>query len=350
MDGAGIGTYLHNILPRIVAARASWQFTVITTRPSTRTAALARYENVEFAPCRSTIYSLSEQAELPTRAPRRASLFWSPHYNIPILSRAPIAVTVHDVAHLALPEFFPGVAKRFYAKRMFAAVRDRARAVMFDSDFTAREFERLVGRPRLGCTIPLGVDESWFNTSTQPAAAKRPYLLFIGSVKPHKNLPALMAAFERVAGSIPHDLVVIGATRGQRTIDHSALASGARLGHRVKFLDRVDDAVLRGYVQRATGLVFPSLYEGFGLPPLEAMAAGCPPVVSNAGSLPEVCGDAALYCDPLDVDDIARQLMRIVSDESLRCSLIQRGRLRAAEFTWAQAAERTLGVLESILG
>jgi glycosyltransferase involved in cell wall biosynthesis len=144
-------------------------------------------------------------------------------------------------------------------------------------------------------------------------------------------------------------LVVIGEHDRQRTIDDEALRSAAHLGDRVKIQGIVDDATLKQYVACAAALVFPSLYEGFGLPPLEAMAAGCPCIVSTAASLPEVCGDAVLYCDPRDPGSIAQQIMRLVREPALSAQLREAGRARAAEFTWERAALNTADALERAL-
>ena len=346
LEHAGIGTYIRNVVPRTIAKRPAWRFTLLAPRLWRRAPAWARSPNVAVVVCSTSIYSLGEQLELPFRTPPRVNVYWSPHYNIPLFSRAPLVVTVHDVAHLALADIHAGALRQLYATRMFGAVRARARAIMFDSAFTAREFSRLVGEPTESTVIHLGVDASWGRAADEPPAHDRPYLLFVGSVKPHKNLLGLLQAFESLVERIEHDLVIIGAHSGQRTIDTRAMTFAARLGSRVQFFEGVDDARLKRYVGGAFALVLPSLYEGFGLPALEAMAGGCPCIVSSSASLPEVCGDAALYCDPRSPDDIAAQIVRLVRDPQLRERLVRAGRDRAAEFDWDLTADRTTAVLE----
>src|SRR5205823_7949279 len=125
---------------------------------------------------------------LPRRSPRAADLFWSPHYNIPLFSRAPLVVTVHDVAHLALANMYGGGVRRIYARHMFGAVRRAARAIIFDSAFTREQFQSFIGRPEgATATIHLGVDESCSAPTLEPSPTARPYLLLGGSVQPHKN-------------------------------------------------------------------------------------------------------------------------------------------------------------------
>ena len=122
---AGIGTYIRNVVPRVVERRSDWHFTLLVPRNAEQFHRWSALANVTVVPCDSHIYSLAEQFELPARTPRRASLFWAPHYNIPLLSRVPLVVTIHDVAHLALADMYGGALRQIYARRMFAAVRTR---------------------------------------------------------------------------------------------------------------------------------------------------------------------------------------------------------------------------------
>ena len=151
------------------------------------------------APCASDIYTIARAARAAAAERRAASdLFWSPHYNVPVLSRAPLVVTVHDVCHLAMTELYGGAARLAYARFMFGTVRRRAREILFDSDFTRAEFVRHVGEPRRSTTVLLGVDPSWRSAPTSRRPHPRPYVLFVGSAKPHKNLVALIRAFRQL--------------------------------------------------------------------------------------------------------------------------------------------------------
>jgi len=341
---AGIGTYIRNVVPRVVAARPDWRFTLLAP-PGVEDdwgAATVRA-------CTSDIYTVGEQVELAARTPR-SDLFWSPHYNIPIAVRSPLVVTVHDVGHLALPEMYGGPLRQGYARFMFGSVKRRAREIIFDSDFTRAEFLRLVGQPRRWATIPLGVDASWSALPRAPSPHPRPYLLFVGSTKPHKNIGALLRAFESLAATSDVDLIIVGGQAKQRTIDTAALHLAGELGARVRVVSGAPDDAVKQFVANAAALVLPSLYEGFGLPALEAMAAGAPCIVSNAASLPEVGGHAVLYCDPRDPADIARQIQRLLTDTPLRDALVAAGRARAARFSWDTTASMTLAVLERALG
>jgi glycosyltransferase involved in cell wall biosynthesis len=282
--------------------------------------------------------------------PRDADLIWSPHYNISLLNRSPLMVTVHDVFHLAMPQYVPRIHRRLYAKAMFSVLKTKARIVLCDSEFTKRELTRLTGiDSRKIRVIHLGVDQDWFGEEKADRPHPRPYVLSVGNVKPHKNLTALMSAMRRIVDKIPQDLVIVGKREGFITMDEEVAGHAELLGDRVTFTGRIEETLLKQYYIHADCLVFPSLYEGFGLPPVEAMACGCPALVSNAASLPEVCGDAALYFDPHSPDDLAAKLVMLIEDSALRDSLHSKGLARAKGFTWENTARDTLSALNTAL-
>lgn len=353
---AGVGTYIRQLLPRVVSRLPDAAFTVVA-RPREDLAAWMPAEpgwaeRVRVVRASSDIYSLRQHWELGALTRReRPDLWWVPHYDVPRFLGAPFVATVHDVAHLALGEMYGGPLRTSYARLMFGRVRRHARRIIFVSRFTQTEFVRLVGEPSSEhAVIHSGVDDVWSAPAAEPESPlDRPYLLFLGSVKPHKNLSSLLAAFEQISAEIPHHLVIVGANAGLRTGDALAARIPPSLVGRVRITGSVDESLLHRYMAHATALVLPSLYEGFGLPPLEAMAAGCACIVSAAASLPEVCGPAAVYCDPHDPADIARQIRRVIADSGLHERLVAAGREHARRFRWQTAAEKTAAVLASAL-
>jgi glycosyltransferase involved in cell wall biosynthesis len=350
VGAAGIGTYLRNLLPRVIAAKPDWQLTLLGRSQELNQFDWAQREHVSLVSCEAPIYGLAEQVQLAARIPRNTDLMWSPHYNIPLSHRGPLLVTVHDLCHLALPQFVAGAHRRAYARFMFGAIRRRASRIVCDSEFTKRELCRLVGyREPEPVTVHLGVNPRWFRIEAATRPHPRPYILFVGNVKPHKNLVTLIRAFETVARSVPHDLVVVGRQSGLLTGDPAALRAAEALGQRVRFTGEVSDESLEQFFLNADAFVFPSLYEGFGLPPLEAMACGCPTVVAQAGSLPEVCGNAALYFNPCDSSELAAAILRLLTSEALRQELRQRGRSHAAHYDWDRCANATLGLIEELV-
>jgi glycosyltransferase involved in cell wall biosynthesis len=347
-DAPGIGTYLRNLVPRVIAARPSWRFLLLGDASTIERAGWSALHNVGVRQIAASIYSVSEQAALRPRRDARVDAFWSPHYNVPLWGRTPLVVTVHDLIHLARPEFTQHAAKRAYAQLMFQSIRRRAAAILAVSEFTKSEFLRLVGTPSGRITVVHNGVDTWWSRGSNASVSRpsAPYIICVSSLKPHKNLGALIDAFTTLRDRIPHNLLIVGRVDGMRTVDNAVIARARVQGDRLQLLGEVSDAALRSLIAGATALVHPSLYEGFGLPPLEAMAAGCPCLVSRITAMPEICGDAALYCDPLDTSDIASRLYQLVMDHRLRSDLVVRGRARAAQFQWSRAAEFTLEALD----
>jgi glycosyltransferase involved in cell wall biosynthesis len=172
-------------------------------------------------------------------------------------------------------------------------------------------------------------------------------LVFVGLVKPHKNLLGLLRAFQSITDRVPHRLIIVGRQSGLREVDHAAIDLARRLAPRV---DLRADIALPGLIELVAGaelLVQPSFHEGFGLPPLEAMAVGTPVLASRAGAMPEVCGDAARYCDPESSADIARRIVEVLGDATLRNTMRERGLARAKLFSWQRCAHLTSEVVLS---
>lgn len=350
INSSGIGVYLKNVLPLLIAQEITGKYYLIGRREEIRRFPWATGGNVEIIDLKSPIYSAAEQLELGVRIPAAVKLFWSPHYNIPLLYRGRLVATVHDVCHLAMPRYIDGLHKRAYARFMFAGLIKKAAAIICVSRFTMDELVKHTGAAA-NKIFPIhnGCAAKWFALTAGERPHPRPYLLFVGNVKPHKNLGALIKAFALVKDSIGHDLVIVGKKDGFITGDGDALLTGHAVGERVVFTDAISDDLLEQYFAHASALVFPSLYEGFGLPPLEAMACGCPVITSRAASMPEVCSDAAVYCDPCSVEDIADKILMLTSSDLLRQTLSKRGRERAQAFSWEKCADQTAEVLRMAL-
>lgn len=345
-QSSGIGTVLREVSQRLIGANPSWRFILLGDPKSLAARGWTDVPHVQIRAFTAPIYSLREQLTFPVIA---CDVLWSPHYNMPLRRQGKRLVTVHDVAHLVLPEMRKSPAKQLYARSMLAQVRRAADVVVFVSEFTMSEFHRLVGTPNgRELIIPDGVDESWFDIRRK-AAPDRPYILFVGNIKPYKNLSRLMDAFGRIRNEVSHDLLIVGRKEGFKTADRTVLSRIGEFEGRLHFTGEVSDEALKQIYAGADAVVLPSLYEGFGLPPVEAMAAGCPALVSRVASMPEVCLDAALYCDPTDVADIAVQLKRIVTDQALRHSLQVQGLKRARELTWTNCSKGYEAAIRSLL-
>lgn len=347
---SGIGTYLTHIIPGILDSFTENKVCLMGTESDLRWIVGVSNSRVRIIEANAEMYSLSEQWDYVRKIPKQTTLYFSPHYNIPMFYYGKMLVTVHDLFHLAMPGFVHGLHKKLYARLMFNVVRKKANAIITVSNFTRLELIRLTGQGKQPI-IPIhhGVDENWFSIPKSESPHHRPYILFVGNIKPHKNLGALVKAFGSISNRISHDLVLVGKKEGFITGDKAVAVDAQDLSGRVHFTGRVDDMQLRRYFSHADALVFPSLYEGFGLPPLEAMAAGCPVLVSSAASLPEVCGDAALYCDPYSIEDISHKIMELLTNGSLRDDLRNKGLTHARQFTWEKCCDQTCKIIRNLL-
>jgi len=347
---SGIGTYIVNLLPHVIESISFMPITLLGRNEELSQFPWIRRSNINVIEFNEPIYSIQEQVGMSRKIPKQTKLFWSPHYNIPLLYSGKLLVTVHDVFHLAMKEYVGGIHKRMYAKLMFNALSRKASHIICVSDFTKNQFIQYTGSAKSPITtIHNGVNSSWFRPADFREQSETPYLLYVGNVKPHKNLGNLLTAFSKVMHLIPHNLVIVGRREGFITGDQAIVNQSEALGDRIQFTGYISDEELKKYFSNASAFVFPSVYEGFGLPPLEAMACGCPVLVSNRASLPEVCGDAAQYFDPIDPKDIAEKIMMVVNDRRLRDKLVQAGLEQSQKFNWDISRDRTMEKIRSLL-
>ena len=285
--------------------------------------------------------NLWEQVDLPRLA--RGGLLFSPA-NIGPYFHPRQVVTIHDASVFAVPEAYslPFRSKYRLIYRRMARI---ARKIITVSAFSRRELMRFCGmREEQLVVIPEG-SEHFASIPPDESILRRTelegrrYFLGVSSQSPHKNLPGILAAF-RALGREDVALALAGGTFGRvfNTAELDLPPGAWRLGY-------VSDGELRALYQHALGYVFPTFYEGFGLPVLEAMSSGCPVICSNGSSLPEVGGDAVLYCDPRDPEDIARQMRALCDDPALRVALAEKGARQAQAFSWETAARQTWDVL-----
>ena len=276
----------------------------------------------------------------------------APAYTAPFWSGAPVVLTIHDVSYARHPEWYP--YKRDLLRRAFyrRSARGAAR-ILTDSSFSADEIVAAYAvRPERITVAPLGVDSAFSPADGTraldlPAAVREPYLLHVGDLHERRNLAvvvdALLAARQHFGAAPALSLVLAGVDRGLGA-GLCAIAAEADAPDAVVLLGTVSEERLRTLYRGATALVYPSLYEGFGLPPLEAMASGTPVIASNCASIPEVVGDAGMLLPPTDVRAWTDAILSVVRDEALRRRMRAAGLQRASTFTWQRTARITLDV------
>jgi glycosyltransferase involved in cell wall biosynthesis len=262
-------------------------------------------------------------------------------------------VTVHDLQHHDLPKFFSPLERALRRLTYDSAAR-RATAVVTPSRFCRDRIVDLLGVPSAQVeVVPWGIDHERFATAATRVERRlrelgldRPYLVYPANLWPHKNHDRLIDALGAVGGR-DLDLVLTGQTYG-RLDPLLARASRAGVGEHVRHLGYLETELLPAVYRGARGMVFPSLYEGFGTPPLEAMACGCPVASSTRGSLGEVCGDAVLPIEPESIESIAAAIEAVCFDEELRARLRTQGLARARLFSWEAAAARHTAIYERV--
>ncbi len=348
---SGIGTYIRGVLGEWARnpPQASFSLSLITSKKEP-------YEGGPWPtyPLSSKFYSVSEQFSIPgAYAKSGASLLHVPHYNLPAALASHCVVTVHDLIHLKFPEFLPSRLAWLYAQSFFRFWIPRARAILTVSQNTKRDLMELLKIPESKITVsPLGVPVGF---RKQPLAMVWPqlktlnlqegYFLYVGNLKEFKNVPRLLEAYQLLRKKHPDTapLVLVGRNFIPGFEQKMKETPG------VRWLSEVDQKALPALYAGAYALVFPSLYEGFGLPVLEAMACGTPVICSNRGSLPEVAGNAALLVDPLSLENISEAMQRILIEPGLTERLCQLGLEQSAQFSWKTTAQKTWNLYESLL-
>ncbi len=350
-QAAGISTYIRGILHGLRTAGHAADLVVLASRKDRSNDLDWTTRHVVWTPCHHRWERWALGAEL---AGLRVEVLHSPDFIPPARfgRRWARVITVHDLAFLRFPDLLTGDSQRYY-RQIGGAVAEAERIIAV-SETTRRDLLDLVAPGSAGqiFVVPEGVGPE-FQPMDETSAARQvaerfglrqPYFLFVGTREPRKNLPRLLRAFARFQDEVGRGRVelALAGSRGWRNDELEAAI--ARAGEAVRVLGRVDRRDLVSLYNGALALVLVSLYEGVGLPVLEAMACGRPTLVSDGGALPEIVGDAGLIVDAADDEAICAGLRRLWDDPELRRELATRGRQRAAQFDWTAAAQQTFAV------
>jgi glycosyltransferase involved in cell wall biosynthesis len=356
----GIGTYIRNLLRHLARLDADSEYVLLCHEDDLGIAAeLGPNFRAVIEP--SPNYSIREQIHVPWVLRReRPDVFHSPHYVLPPAIRCRSVVTIHDTIHLTLPQYLPNRMAYVYAKAsMWSASRLSSR-ILTVSEASKRDIVRLLDVPPDKVVVVYNaIDERfWEEPDVESVERVRErfqlhqrFILYAGTIKPHKNLVRLIEAFHelRQTGLDDLKLLIIGDEISKLPALRRAVHQH-KLHKHVRFLGYLPDETQAILYRLAAVFAFPSLYEGFGLPPLEAMASGTPVVTSNVSSLPEVVGDAAVLVDPHDLASIVGGLRRVLTDPALAADLRRRGLERARMFSWEQSVAKTFALYREVAG
>ncbi len=361
----GIGVYVTNLIHGLARIEGAGETPgdneyILYVRPEDRDFADDLPASFRCVAERSPVYSLREIGWMSWRIRRsRLDLYHATHYVLPAIVTCPTVVTIHDIIHLLYPGFLPNRAASFYAQGMFrhsVARADRIVAVSHNTrsdvldHFNVSEDKVRVVYNGVEDRFRQSLAEDELRAALDDVGVQRPYVLFVGNPKPHKNLDRVIKAYARARSRAGFDapLVCAGARPGSDfKLERRARQLG--IGDCIRLLGHVDGKVLPALYQGASLFLYPTLYEGFGLPVVEAMASGVPVITSNTSSLKEIAQGYAELVNPLEVKEIAKAIERCMGNRGHARQLAVRGRERSARFRWEETAKSTLDIYRDVL-
>ena len=350
-ERGGIQVYTRNLLEELIRLDSPHEFVFLYQSPEflgTYTHPRVREVVVPFPTKLGW-----DQVAVPRIARRLGlDLIVNPKLSVPLFTRRPTVFTLHGAEQFAVPEIFP-FFDRLYTRLMVPIYCRKAAAVISTTRMGVDEIVRYVGADRRKLYPVQEAAHPRFQPVPPEALVPireryqlpERFILFVGGLNPLKNFTNLLRAYHRIAGEVPHTLVAAGFLRWKFSRDLETIEE-LKLGSRLMQLGFVPDEDLPALYALADVLMLPSLYEGFGIPVVEAMAVGCPVITSKTGCTPEVAGDAGILVDPRNVEEIAAAMKRVVTDPELRQRMIARGYEQAAGFSWRRAAAESMAVYE----
>lgn len=351
----GPGEYIKNIILNLARLDRENNYYIIINKDP---AFLLRQDNFHFfkIPYLVRPYFPLEQILIPYLIKRlRPDFAYFPNFNVPLIKLCPYVVTIHDLIYLLYPKDSPSYLSFCYARFMLRKAVHLADIVITDSEYSRRDIiHYLKVLEKKVSVIPAGVGNGFKPMDKTPARAKierkynikRDFILYVGNHHYHKNISALIDAYSRLKEKSFYNLVIAG-KRSWRTKELEQKVKKRKLQGDIIFTDFIPEGDLPWFYNAATCFVFPSLYEGFGLPPLEAMACGVPVIASNKGSLPEILGEAPIYIDPLKTEELKEAMEKVLTSTGLRQELREKGIMQAGSFSWLTSSNRICNIFKN---
>lgn len=338
----GIGRYTYELINKVKNIK-NISLYILVNDVEKSSKIFGNSSNIRLIKMNSKFLSIGEFFELPkviNRFNKRETFFHAPSFVSSPLIKCKSAMTIHDLNHIKLPQFYSKFHKYYY-KFVVKTSANKASIIFTDSDFSKNEIvEWLECNENKVIDTKVGVDKKFskcnnlkmLNNIRERYKLPQKFILYVGNLKPHKNVGNLFKAM-----SIVEDIKLI--INGKPNEELNNIINEYNLQNKIQFIGYVHDDDLPILYSIAELFVFPSIYEGFGLPPLEAMASGCPVITSNVASLPEVVGDAAGYFNPYDFIEIGNKINKVINDDTLRQNMIKKGIVQAKQFTWENTIE-----------
>ncbi|MCX7625461.1 MAG: glycosyltransferase family 4 protein [Candidatus Sumerlaeaceae bacterium] len=359
---SGVGQYIHGLVEALLPEAPTDRFVLYCSPQNVRNYRFQapNYEaRVWGLPEKArTLRLLYEYSFLPSELARCGyDLFHGLSNFLPPRKVTRYVVSIHDLAYYVHPERCPWL-RRQYWYAMTRRTVEVADAIITGSQASRRDIEHFFPATRGRIRVIPDAAHHRFRKLEVPREQTHlpalgidfPYILFVGTLEPGKNVERVIRAFDAIADRFPRHHLVVAGDRGWLYQGIYEAAAQARAASRIHLIGHQVDEVVVELMNFCELFVFPSLYEGFGLPPLEAMACGAPVITSKVSSLPEVVGDAALLVDPLETEEIAAAMERVLSDELLRRQMCEKGLERSRQFSWKNCARETLRVYQTVLG
>ena len=333
-SSSGIGKVLQNTIPSFIRNFSNINFILLGNKEI-----LDKLDwpinVVEIRKFDAKIYSLSEQIDAIKIIPKNTDLLWWPHWNIPLFYRGKLVTSIYDAFHLRIPWSVKNLLKNVYTRLLFYFLAKKSSMTLTISKFSKNELIELtqIDSSNIHIVYP-SVDQEWHEPIPKNNSKSYPYIIYVGNVKPHKDLITLIKAFIKNSKLIKHKLIIIGKEEGFISGDKDVKSYANNHSDKIIFTGWLDDTLVREYVFNADLMVFPSNYEGFGIPPLEAMACGCPVIASDIPVIREVCSESVMYFRSGDIDDLSIKISELINNKELQESLISKGFNLVKKYNW----------------
>ena len=341
IEHSGIGTYIQSLIIPIIKKLKQNHFFLLVNKNINYSKYIDSKEvvNVSYIIISSPIYSLREQIEIPLKLPSNIDLYWSPHYNIPILYKYKILVTIHDIYHIVDLSFKRSL-RRIYSNFIFNIIKCKSSEIITISEFSKSELiNNLNINKNLINIIYNGVGLNWYSTSDYKKNKK---LLYVGNFKKHKNLDILINAFLKFKFSTEYELILIG---GNIKSFNSVIRKKIYNCNNITCYESMSPNDLIVHYNSAHLSIFPSIYEGFGLPPLEALVCKCPILVSDIPAFKEIYKDIAYYFNPYDESDLIKKIEFLLENDRLTDVQIDKSVDFIKKYSWNIAVKKTVKLI-----